>query len=187
VKNEKCEEAVITTYTGRHIDLLLPCADDIAIDDIAAALSKLARFGGHTARPYTVAEHCLLGLELCTPGVRYEFLMHDATEAYLGDVTGPLKRLEGMLFYRALETVWAGAIADRFGLPRKMSKEVHTVDKRLLVTEQRDLMGRRPPSTDRYQPFSLGIGAVAPAPELVRERFLEQFRVLSSRTEGAKR
>lgn len=185
----KCNgsEAIITTWSGRHINLLLPCPSDIAIDDIAAALSRLARFGGHTSRPYTVAEHCCLGAEFCTPERRFEFLLHDATEAYLGDVTGPLKRMAGMQFYRDLEAMWAGAIADRFGLPRAMSKQIHAIDKRMLVTEQRDLMGRHPLSTDKHRPFSFVIGQVEPPAELLRERFLAMFYHLAARTEGAKR
>src|SRR6266702_8144744 len=96
----------ITTYTGRHIDLLSPEFADIHIDDIAASLAKTTRFNGHTLRPYTVAEHSLLGVEYSLPQHKLEFLLHDATEAYLGDVVGPLKGTDMFAEYRNLEAYW---------------------------------------------------------------------------------
>jgi hypothetical protein len=176
---------IITTWSGRHVNLLAPSPRDIVIDDIAASLSEIRRFNGHTARPFTVAEHSLLGLEYCSPERRLEFLLHDATEAYLGDVVGPMKMLQGMQAYRDLEAIWAGAIADRFGLKRGMSKEVNTIDKRMLVTERRDLMGRMPVSTDKFEPYPMHIGMVAPSAEVLGSSFLDRFYSLVSKTEGA--
>lgn len=178
------EKVTIKTYTGRYIDLLNPDPEMIHIDDIAASLPKLNRFNGHTFRPYTVAEHCLLGVEYCTPPNKLEFLMHDSTEAYLGDIAGPLKRTELFAGYRELEAKWWAAIAERFGLRVSLSKEVHTVDKRMLVTEQRDLVGRRPQSTDAYKPFIQPIGL---EPYGLQEKFLAKFYELVGVTVGAKR
>lgn len=183
--------AWVTTYTGRDIDLMSPETVDIGIDDIAAALSKTNRFGGHSFRPYTVAEHSLLGAEQCTPPCKLEFLLHDATEAYLGDIVGPLKATPMYAGYRELEARWWDAIALRFGLrigtPSKLSKEVLLVDRRMLLTEMRDLTGRRPVSTDGYKPFPMTISPVAPQAELLQERFIETFYGLVSSTVGAKR
>lgn len=181
----KHEEAIILTYTGRYVNLLRPRPEDICIDDIAAALSKLNRFTGHTPRVYTVAEHCLTPLDLVTQENRLEYLMHDASEAYLGDVSGPMKRLLGMEFYRNLETVWTYEIGLRFGLCGKLPKEVHEVDQRMLVTEQRDLSGRQPVSTDKYQPFSMRLSPVAPAQEMLQRDFISMFYALAAKTEGA--
>lgn len=178
------EAAIITTWSGRHIDLLNPNPFDIHVDDIAWSLARTMRFNGHTARPYSVAEHCLLGVGQCAAANRLEFLLHDAAEAYLGDVVGPLKNTAMFAGYRELEARWQRVIALRFGLRLSMPREVVTVDKRMLATEMRDLMGRMPLSTDKYQPFVMRIG---PAPECLAERFLAKFDVLVRKTEGARR
>ena len=96
--------AVIKTWSGKWIDLLEPVAmaGAIDIDDIGHSLANTNRFNGHTSRPYSVAEHCLRGVEYSLPGHRLEFLLHDATEAYLGDTVGPLKSSERFSPYREL-------------------------------------------------------------------------------------
>jgi uncharacterized protein len=181
------EAAVITTYTGRHIDLVCPQPEQIHIDDIAWPLCSAARFVGHTARMYTVGEHLLLGVDYCTPEARLAYFSHDFAEAYLGDVSGPLKRMFGMQFYRDLEAVWDGAICDRFGLPRKRPKEVELIDRRMLVTEMRDLSGRRPQSTDKVKPFPMHLSPVERSREHLAEQFLAMFYDLVGKTPGAKR
>jgi hypothetical protein len=179
--------AWVITYTGRYIDLLNPEPSQIEIDDIAAALAKTNRFNGHARRSYTVAEHCLLGVDQCTPACKLEFLLHDATEAYIGDVVGPLKATPMFAAYRELEARWWDAIALRFGVRAKLPKEIGTVDQRMLVTEMRDLTGRWPVSTDAYKPFPLSISPIASPVELVQEKFLAKFYELVSVTVGAKR
>lgn len=178
------ETAVINTWSGRRIDLMNPVPEQIHIDDIAWSLARTMRFNGHTTRPYSVAEHCLLGATQCAPANRLAFLLHDATEAYLGDVVGPLKNTPMFDKYRQLEWRWWEAVALRFGLPIYVAGQVNVVDKRMLVTELRDLMGRRPLSTDQYKPFAMVIGA---APEGVAERFLARFGALVGKRKGAKR
>jgi 5'-nucleotidase len=176
-----------TLVTGRSIDLLRPLVDGIFIEDIACSLAKLNRFTGYTSRIYTVAEHCLLGLDYLPAGERFEFLLHDATEAYLGDVSGPLKALEGMESYRGLESVWACVIAERFGLKKKTPGGVRVTDQRMLVTEMRDLRGRRPLWGDKVKPFPCTLPAHETSATLLEQRFLEAFAHLAGQTEGAKR
>lgn len=178
------ETAIITTYTGRHIDVLQPEIADIHIDDIAASLAKLCRFNGHVSRTYTVAEHSILGTNFCIEANRLAFLMHDAPEAYLGDVMGPAKETSIFSEYRALEDRWWLKIASRFGLQEKLPKEVHAVDQRMRITEQRDLKGRRPQSTDAYKPFPMTLPTQC---EGVEEKFLAMFYQLVGTTLGAKR
>jgi hypothetical protein len=181
------QESVITMWSGTRIDLLNPDAEDVLIDDIAAHLSQINRFIGGTNREYTVAEHCLLGLDFCQRGTRLEYLMHDATEAYLGDVSGPLKMTHGMRFYRDLEDAWWQVIAERFGLRKKLCAEVKAVDQCMLLTEQRDLKGRQPLSTDKYTPYRMHLPVQAPAREMLRKEFLMAFYAYVGQTEGARR
>jgi hypothetical protein len=178
---------ITTLVTGRSIDLLNPRVEDIFIEDIAASLSKLNRFTGYTSRVYTVGEHCLLGIDYLPAGERFEYLMHDASEAYLGDVSGPLKRLVGMEYYRWLEGLWMVAIQERFGLKKKTPALVKVTDQRMLVTEMRDMRGRRPLWGDKVKPFPMLIPPVSPSCEMVERMFLEAFAHLAGQTEGAKR
>lgn len=89
----------IETYTGRFYDYDDPQPEQIAIEDIAHSLSQVSRFGGHTATFYSVAEHCVLVSRLLETGSarRYQLpgLLHDAHEAYLGDLPTPLKSALG--------------------------------------------------------------------------------------------
>lgn len=176
-----------TRVTGRSIDLLNPRAEDIFIEDIADSLSKLNRFTGYTSRVYTVGEHCLLGLDYLPAWDRFEYLLHDASEAYLGDVSGPQKALPDMEGYRHREAMWTLAIVERFGLKKKTPALVKVTDQRMLVTEMRDLRGRRPLWGDKVKPFPMHIPPAAPSCEMVERMFLEAFAHLASQTEGARR
>lgn len=189
IRQHEEQRAMITTRSGKYIDLLQPEAmvSLITIDDIAYSLAYINRFNGHTTRPYSVAEHCLRGVEYSLPAHKLEFLMHDAPEAYLGDTVGPLKRSGLFDPYRMLELRWTAAIQVRFGLLFPTPKEIHETDKRMLVTEQRDLMGRPPASGDRYRPFEGIIAPTAASCDEVAERFIAKFYELSKVTVGAKR
>lgn len=97
------------TISGRLVDLAVPTADMIDIQDIAHALSQICRFGGHSPGHYSVGEHSLLvtavtHVLLDEVGVTdmqirlsayLHALLHDASEAYAGDVISPLKGLLG--------------------------------------------------------------------------------------------
>ena len=90
----------IQTYSGKYIDLLQTDPYDIGIRDIAHALSNLGRFTGHSKRFYSVAQHSVIASNMVClhPEIDYHMmqvcaLLHDASEAYLGDVSSPLKQL----------------------------------------------------------------------------------------------
>lgn len=139
---------LLRTHSGRFIDFENP--DPAAIDplDIAVALSRKCRWGGHTARPFYVAQHCVLVAHECrreAPAIRLAALLHDATEAYLEDLPRPAKRL--LPGYRDLERRLAAAIERRFALPGLLTElppVVKAADDCLLATEARDLWGAGP-------------------------------------------
>jgi hypothetical protein len=96
----------IETFTGRFVDVLHPNPDTISFDDIAHALAMTCRYGGHIKKFYSVAEHCVLVTRLVKWMLEHDdtphsadykrvqmanALLHDAAEAYLGDVVAPLK------------------------------------------------------------------------------------------------
>jgi hypothetical protein len=130
----------IQTYTGKKFSLTRPRPDDVEIKDIAHALSLQARFNGHTTRFYSVAQHCVLVAHACPTRPMWG-LLHDAAEAYTGDLVRPLKKL----LCPAIASIDRGiieAVARRFGLPLgfERSEEVHRADFLLLATEKRDLL-----------------------------------------------
>lgn len=138
------ETAIIRTFTGRMIDLLLPDPEQISLRDIAHALGQINRYTGHTPEPYTVAEHCVLGSYVISPELALDFLLHDAPEAYLGDVSGPLKKVMGGR-YEELEWKWAQAVAQHFDLDPGDNDaalhEVERIDRLMLHVELDRLMG----------------------------------------------
>ncbi|KKN05762.1 hypothetical protein LCGC14_1084150 [marine sediment metagenome] len=105
--------SLMCTFTGKMIDLESPRVKDICVRDIAHALSQICRYTGHTSRFYSVAEHCVLLSEAeGTPGTPLARLLHDASEAYLGDVIRPLKQL--LPHYRMLEERIHWVIAEKY-------------------------------------------------------------------------
>lgn len=100
---------VLTTNTGKHIDLMNPDPSQFTITDIAFALSKLCRFNGQIKTFYSVAEHSMKVAEMLPQKYQLQGLLHDASEAYICDVPTPLKHLLGETYY-AIERRIQGAI-----------------------------------------------------------------------------
>ena len=128
----------ILTRGGRRIDLLEPSAAMVSPEDIAWALSMQCRFNGHTRAFYSVAQHCYLVADLVPAQYQLQALLHDATEAYVGDLVSPLKAV--LPEYRQIELrVWH-AICARFDIEPVLPPCIHDADLVALATERRDLM-----------------------------------------------
>jgi hypothetical protein len=126
-------------------DLLNPTPDMVRIEDIAHHLSQICRYTGGCNRIYTVAEHSLHVSDLlidASPCVRLQGLLHDATEAYVGDVSSPLKAL--LPEYRVIEDRIASVIATKFGLPQELDPSVKKADMIALFSEKLELLGEPP-------------------------------------------
>ena len=135
------------TYTGRQFWPLDPRPSEVSIIDIAHALSNQCRFSGHSNTFYSVAQHSVIVSRLCPKTMALTGLMHDASEAYLGDWIRPIKKLMlfnhcgGLVGASAIEDLVWQAICDRFGLIRKLPEDIIRCDDVALVTEARDIMG----------------------------------------------
>lgn len=175
-------EHVIRTYPTRTmVDLERPSPGVIHVEDVAHALSMTCRYAGHCSSFYSVAEHSLL---VCSLGgtssvLKVELLahlLHDASEAYLGDVTTPLKLL--LPHYRELEDRWEAVIRERFSLPTvgALWRKVARADHDALKIEQQVLCW------DASLPDP-GVGADLDcwSPADAERRFLYNFRRLGGR------
>jgi hypothetical protein len=114
--------------SGRRLDLLNPQPDDIAIEDIAHGLARVARWNGQTLgdHAFSVAQHALLVVDIAAalkPGCERRWLLatllHDAPEYVIGDLISPFKAAVG-LDYRAFEKRLLRAIHLAFGLPEEL-------------------------------------------------------------------
>jgi 5'-deoxynucleotidase YfbR-like HD superfamily hydrolase len=169
--------AWIQTYTGRAFPIFDPQEDDIDIRDIAHALSQICRFTGHTREFYSVAQHSVLVSKHVPPELALQALLHDAPEAYIGDMNRPLKHSGLMDGFKDVEDVLWKAIANAFGVPQEMDAKVKAADNRALFSEQRDLMGRVPkPWKDPVEPYEEAI--VPLGPKEARALFLQRYLAL---------
>jgi len=131
----------IETYTAKRFDFVNLDANEISILDIAHALSNICRFTGHCREFYSVAEHCVIMSQMghwTSNAQRFEALMHDAHEAYIGDMSAPLKHISPE--FKAFEKRVEAMVRRRFGLPEQLSPEIKDADLRMLAMEARDVM-----------------------------------------------
>lgn len=131
----------IQTFTGVKFYPLNPRIEDIRIDDIAHALSNVCRYGGHCREFYSVAQHCCMVSDWM-PTDKLHGLMHDASEAYLGDMVRPVKHSNGMSQYRASENHLEMLIFAAFDIDvhPESAVLVKEYDNRVLFTEKKFLL-----------------------------------------------
>ena len=152
MSNGKAVPGILHLRHGRTLDILRPTPEDIELEDIVYALSNINRFTGHASPTYSVAQHSLFVASLVDESLRKEALLHDATEAYLGDVASPLKMLPHMRQYRILEDNLRAVIADRFGLEREVPRSVSEADALAGQIEFKALVEKAPDV--RIEPFT---------------------------------
>jgi hypothetical protein len=113
---------------------------DVIITDLAHALGNLCRYTGHCREFYSVAQHSALVASILPPKLKLEGLLHDGQEAFVNDLSRPLKRMPELAKYTELENNIQRAMYERFGLEYPTSEPVHHADLVLLATERRDLL-----------------------------------------------
>lgn len=128
----------IETYTGRKFNALLPTPDSVHIKDIAHALSMTCRFAGMGNAFYSVAEHSVVVADRLPDKYKLWGLLHDAAEAYIGDMPSPFKSLFSN--YKEIEANILRVIVAKYGLDPEEPEAVKVVDRRLLHTEARFLI-----------------------------------------------
>jgi uncharacterized protein len=171
--------ALTTTSSGLQVDLANPDPASINLFDIARHLSKINRFTGASTLPFSVAQHsCLVAnilLRLNTPQLALWGLLHDAHEAYTGDITGPARKVLGVNVgpMEALDH----AIATALDVPYPNAHGlvlVDRADKQAFALEWRDLMPGMPPEGTLPCPF--GFHGIKALPWIAAEEaFLKLF------------
>lgn len=139
----------ITTYTGKLFDPLIATADEVDIADITHALHLLCRANGHFPHFYSVAQHSInCAREALARGfserVQLGCLLHDASEAYMSDVTRPLKKLLPDYLKgeeRLQNVIWSKWITPE--LTEEEKKQIFEIDDAIFYYEFLVLMGKR--------------------------------------------
>lgn len=165
------------TFTGRQFFPLHPHPEDIDPVDIAHALSLICRYGGHTSRFYSVAEHCVLMSHAVPHHHALWALLHDATEAYVGDMVRPLKH--HMPEYREIEDQLMEVIARRFGLDPVMPPAVKEADNRILLDERAALLKTPPVAWQQDGLEPLGVDVRGVAPSIAEAAYMRRLRELT--------
>ena len=197
----------IRTASGRDVYLSDP-GRSIVIEDIAASLAKICRYNGHTRVPYSVAQHSIwVARQIKASGygakLQLAGLMHDAAEAYLGDMPTPVQRfIFGDENSAAIKSKWSGAHAHfdhnitadilpagyYLQWPDMTQALIKSFDLMARRTEWRDLMiGPEPvefsnwpgPHAEIIRPFENW--------ETAQEQFLVHFHTLTKQVESEAR
>lgn len=147
----------VQTASGRRVDLIGAEPDQIDLGDIVHHLGQINRYSGATGGGWTVAAHSVLVSLLlpasAKPGLRLAALLHDAHEAYMGDITSPVKAALRVLLNGAdpVADIAAGlddAIHRHFGLPFVLRPDwrsaIHLADMTALAIEKALLMAPEP-------------------------------------------
>lgn len=165
----------ITSVSGIIITPFDLQPEQVRIIDIAHALSRQCRFVGHCAGFLSVAEHSVRVaaiVEKTNPELALTGLLHDASEAYLGDVARPIKHLDGMAAYREAEQRAEQVISSVYGTVYPLPPEVIDADRQQFVIEMK---------TDRWNP------SMSMRPETAKALFLSEFERLDAGRRRAKR
>ena len=178
--------SAIQTFTGLRFSPLEPDPAAIAIEDIAHGLAHHCRFGGHAASYYSVGQHsCVVADAVRARGgdrdTVLHALLHDAAEAYLGDLPHPVKhRSDFGALYRQIEEPLQAAILARFGLTSAPPPLVKEVDRAALAAERAVLMRAADdawwPELDGVEPLEVEL--VPWTPPQSKTEFLQRFEEL---------
>lgn len=171
------DEGWIETYTGKKFHFLKPTNEEIDIQDIAHALGNTCRFTGHCSEFYSVAEHSVYVSKMVPSKYALAGLLHDASEAYITDISSPVKPF--LTNYKYIEGVVQSAILKRYGLDIVLPKEVKEADGNQLLTEAKYLIfskGKDWISSDKNH--DLGMVPVCLPPTLAKKVFLNRFMEL---------
>lgn len=126
------KSAIATGIYGSTIDFADLSKSKIVLDDIAERLARIRRFNGGTKIPYSVAQHSytmmlIFSVEGCSPRVKLLALMHDMTEAFMGDMVSPLKQFFPL--FSSMEDRLFNIICEQLGVKNDFTEKEHRLIK----------------------------------------------------------
>lgn len=151
----------IQTYSGMRLEFTHPTAAMIALEDIAHGLSNIPRFAGQLDERWTVLEHSMFVATIVKNRLKgtpdeslavLQALLHDAAEAYMGDIPSPLKSL--LPDYTRIENRLLSTIFTAFNLPISLHPEVKIADEIALATEAHWLFAHPPLNREAWLRYS---------------------------------
>ncbi|HZS43385.1 MAG TPA: hypothetical protein VFA52_04340 [Candidatus Paceibacterota bacterium] len=172
------EKAYIITYVGRQFFLLKPNIEDINILDIGHSLAMQCRWTGHTKYHYSIAQHSWYCSYIGSEEEALYRLLHDASEAYLGDMNRPLKHFtEAGDAYREVEKPLQSMIYKKFGLEETEPESVKIADNMMLYAEKAQLLNTKCPEAEIWLPGEISADVCIHKwlPEQAEEKFLQRF------------
>lgn len=159
-------DGCINTLSGKKFDFIRPSAEMIDIQDIASGLAYKGHFAGQTSYMFSIAQHSIMVCdEFClqepdaSDEMKLMALLHDASEAYTGDMPKPLKVF--MDNFVSLENTIMHAIGRRFNLPIHLMHLIKPIDLKVQNIE--------------YDAFFRGGTINYLDPETARKVFLDRF------------
>lgn len=172
----------LVVFSGGYICPVNPIPSEILLEDIARGLAYRCRWGGQTRRYYSVAEHSILVACQCSDDFRLWGLLHDAAEAYIGDIPAPMKDLvwfhvpdeRGVICkvpYAEVEGRIMEAVIEALAphLVKGMPDEVHEADLIIREWERREYVD----PASRVNSIEVPLG-----PEDARHEWLSKFSAL---------
>src|SRR5918995_7449707 len=176
----------LQTVSGRWVNPFDPDPDQLDPDDIARALANQCRFGGHCRAFYSVAQHSVIVSMLVEAGGGdaedcFAALMHDATEAYLGDMPHPIKHRSPLgAAFKEAEAGLEAVLRARFSIKADVP-EIKRIDRALLATERRSVSGESWEWPELEGVEALDIELVAWTPDDAERAFTARFQALQAR------
>lgn len=176
-------KSCITTVSGRFFDILKPEEYEYDIEEIAHSLSNICRYTGHTNSFYSVAEHSVLVSRICSDRLALCGLLHDASEAFIGDVSSPLKKL--LPEYQEIEDKVQKAIASQFNLPYPFPEEIYVADKKMYWQERQSVAdnGIRDTLWHQDRGAARKVEARGMSPHMAKRMFLSRFKEITNQKE----
>jgi hypothetical protein len=181
---------MMLTHSGIHLNPLFMQPNDIFIEDIAHALSLVNRFNGHTHFPISVAQHSTFVSYLCeghSPIIALQGLLHDASEAYIGDVISWIKKDATMAHYRLLEQEVQNRIYNLYEVPLEQFEQVTWNDRIMCDFEgYKGVTGWDTPDIGGLLMKWLEKKWYPVTWETAKNMFIKQFNKLTKEIEGQK-
>lgn len=167
----------VWTRSGKRIYLHNPKPEDFCIEDIAGGLSKVCRYNAQTSQFWSVASHSIIVSRYCPDELKLVGLLHDASEAYIHDLSRPIKYLMKDV-YEEIEHNFMKAIAKQFNFiwNTKTKSQIKKIEPQIELAEIRDFINLPPDEVvDLTNALECNLYEYIKAPPDIEEDFINEY------------